>query len=109
MPRDLQGRLIKDYYGPDGIEYRLGRVTIAGSDFSTRAYSYDDHNHDESLSTFALQNEDYNYKMPFMRWAKEVSKHPLLFFGSAWSPPAWMKTNGELNHGGFLKGHAGGK
>lgn len=109
LPRDLQGRLIKDYYGPDGIEYRLGRVTIAGSDFSTRSYSYDDHNHDESLSTFALQNEDFNYKLPFMRWAKEVSKHPIKFFGSAWSPPAWMKTNGQLNHGGFLKGAAGGK
>ena len=44
-----------------------------------------------------------------MRWAKEVSKHPLKFFGTAWSPPAWMKTNHELNHGGFLRDHPGGK
>lgn len=110
MARDLQGRLINDYFGPDGIEYRLGRATIGGSDFSTRAYSYDDNPKDESLSTFALQNEDYNYKMPFMRWAKEVTKHPteLKFFGSAWSAPAWMKTNHELNHGGFLRDAPGG-
>ncbi|KAI2806558.1 hypothetical protein BLOT_008515 [Blomia tropicalis] len=107
----LQGRLINDYFGYDGIEYRLGRVTIGGSDFSTREYSLDDHPYDESLNTFALQNEDYNYKMPFMRWAREVTKHPneLKFFGTAWSSPAWMKTNKQLNHGGFLRGHPGGK
>ena len=24
-------------------------------------------------------------------------------FASPWSPPAWMKTNGEMNHGGKLR------
>ena len=109
MPLELQRRLIKDYYGPDGHEYRFTRITIGGSDYSTRLYSLDDHPKDESLSTFALQNEDFVYKMPFMKMAKEVSRHPVNFFGSAWSAPAWMKTNGELNNGGFLKDHPGGK
>ncbi|KAJ6220710.1 hypothetical protein RDWZM_006522 [Blomia tropicalis] len=111
LSHELQERLIKDYFGPDGIEYRLGRVTIGGSDFSTRMYSLDDHPNDESLSTFALQNEDYKYKIPFMRWAQKVSNHrdELKFIGTAWSSPAWMKTNRQLNHGGFLRGRPGGK
>lgn len=41
--------------------------------------------------------------------AQEVSSHKLNFFGSTWSPPAWMKTNNKLNHGGWLKGEVGGK
>jgi glucosylceramidase len=38
--------------------------------------------------------------------AKQVNPNAK-YFGSAWSPPAWMKTNGELNHGGFLKDKPG--
>lgn len=110
LPVNLQKQLITDYYGNNGIEYRLGRIPIGGSDFSTRAYSYDDHAEgDESFSKFALQPEDKHYKLPYLKMASEVSSHPVKLFGSTWSPPAWMKTNGELNHGGFLKGEIGGK
>lgn len=28
---------------------------------------------------------------------------PLKLVASAWSAPAWTKTNNEINHGGFLK------
>src|SRR5690625_3414656 len=41
--------------------------------------------------------------------AQSVSPHKMKYFGSPWSAPAWMKTNNELNHGGFLKGHPGEK
>lgn len=63
LPKELQERLIKDYFGKNGIEYTVGRVPIGGSDFSTRPYSYVDHPKDETLSTFALQEEDYKYKV----------------------------------------------
>ena len=65
LPKPLQERLIRDYYASDGIEYTLGRIPIGGSDFSTRPYSYDDHPGDESLSKFALEPEDLNYKVTF--------------------------------------------
>jgi glucosylceramidase len=32
----------------------------------------------------------------------EASKNNLQFFASPWSPPAWMKSNGEMKHGGYL-------
>jgi glucosylceramidase len=67
LPKGLQERLIRDYYGDDGIGYRIGRIPIGGSDFSTRAYSYDDGATDETLSKFALQPEDFNYKVRLPR------------------------------------------
>jgi glucosylceramidase len=85
LPKGLQERLVKDYYGADGIEYSTGRIPIGGSDFSTRPYSYDDNVDDEPLSKFALQPEDLNYKIPYMVMAQEVSPHKLKFFGSPWS------------------------
>ena len=45
--------------------------------------------------------------MPQMHEAQRLRGEPIKFIGSSWSPPAWMKTNRELNHGGTLIGNAG--
>lgn len=62
LPKAAADKLLSSYYGPDGSEYTLGRVPLAGTDFSTYAYTYDD---DEvgTLDGFALKNEDYSYKV----------------------------------------------
>jgi len=41
----------------------MGRVPMAGSDFSTRKYSYDDVTNDTTLVHFALASEDLEYKV----------------------------------------------
>jgi glucosylceramidase len=43
------------------------------------------------------------YRVPMIKAAMETSGNNLRFFASPWSPPAWMKTNGEMKHGGKLK------
>ena len=37
-----------------------------------------------------------------------MSKQPIRLYASAWSAPAWMKTNNNLAGMGFLKGAPGG-
>nr|CAD7429896.1 unnamed protein product [Timema monikensis] len=64
---NAQDNLLKSYFAPTGIEYTFIRVPIAGSDFSTREYSYDDVNGDISLVHFGLAEEDYQYKV---QWCK---------------------------------------
>jgi hypothetical protein len=46
-----------------GIGYSVGRVPMAGCDFSVREYSYDDVDGDFNLTNFALVTEDLNYKV----------------------------------------------
>jgi glucosylceramidase len=41
--------------------------------------------------------------IPFIKDAIEQAKTPIQIMASPWSPPAWMKTNGQMNHGGKLK------
>lgn len=36
------------------------------------------------------------------------AKQPIKLFASPWSPPAWMKTNKELNGNGSIKGETNG-
>ena len=40
--------------------------------------------------------------LPFIRAAQEVAAQPIKLLVSPWSPPAWMKSNGEMNQGGHL-------
>ena len=41
--------------------------------------------------------------IPFIKNAIEEAETPVQIMASPWSPPAWMKTNGQMNHGGKLK------
>lgn len=54
---------ISSYFSENGIKYNLCRIPIAGSDCSTRPYSYDDVEGDLDLVYWALEPEDTNYKV----------------------------------------------
>lgn len=99
--------VIDSYYGPQGIEYSVGRVPIGSCDFSTHPYSYDDVDGDFNLTKFQLAKEDLTLKIPLIQRAISVSKRNISFFGSPWTAPAWMKTNNNLTGKGFIRGEAG--
>ncbi|KAK7085976.1 hypothetical protein SK128_000067, partial [Halocaridina rubra] len=102
LSQAAQDKLLRSYFAPEGIEYDLCRIPIAGSDFSVRPYSYDDVEGDVELVNWALVEEDLNYKLPLILKAQEMSQKTIKLFGSPWSPPAWMKTNGKFNESGEL-------
>ncbi|MCL4160154.1 UNVERIFIED_CONTAM: hypothetical protein GTU68_019885 [Idotea baltica] len=102
LSETLQNQLLRSYFSPSGIEYNIGRIPIAGSDFSTYAYSYDEVDGDVDLEFFALTDEDFNYKIPLIQKAIAMSNKEIRLFGSPWSPPSWMKENGMLNGTGGL-------
>ncbi|XP_034195789.2 lysosomal acid glucosylceramidase-like [Osmia lignaria lignaria] len=103
LSQAAQDQIIRTYYHPtEGSRYLFGRLGIGGTDFSTHAYTYDDHPNDTTLEHFALAPEDYNYKIPFMKKALELNPETR-FFGATWTPPIWMKTNDKYNGFGFLK------
>uniref|UniRef100_A0A1I7XHV7 Glucosylceramidase n=1 Tax=Heterorhabditis bacteriophora TaxID=37862 RepID=A0A1I7XHV7_HETBA len=107
-------KLLEAYFGPTGLNYNIGRVPIASTDFSTREYSYDDVEGDFNLKEFKLEVEDIEYKViiispdfkitiPFIRRAMNLTKGNLRLFASPWSAPGWMKTTGRMKGGGALK------
>ncbi|XP_069940551.1 putative glucosylceramidase 4 [Cherax quadricarinatus] len=102
LPTEAQDLLLRSYFAPEGIGYNLCRIPIAGCDCSTRPYSYDDVEGDVELEYWSLTEEDYQYKIPLILQAQELSSQEIKFFGSPWSPPSWMKTNGMFNGSGEL-------
>ncbi len=63
LPASMQITLLGNYFGSHGIEYTVGRIPIAGCDFSTYAYSYCDVPNDDNLTHFDLTKEDMLYKV----------------------------------------------
>ncbi|WP_423188902.1 glycoside hydrolase family 30 protein [Alkalibacterium sp. f15] len=102
IPKDKKESILQAYYDPkDGLGYTLGRLHIASCDFSLGHYDYIEEN-DEKLESFSLDHEE-KWVLPTLRRAQEIAGQPLTLVASPWSPSAWMKTNGDRNHGGKLK------
>ena len=85
-----------------GNGYTLCRTTIHSCDYSGEMYTYDDTPGDKELKNFSIAH-DLKDRIPFIKRAQAAAKGHLRLFASPWSPPAWMKTNDDMLHGGKLK------
>lgn len=94
--------LLKSYFSTSGAEYSLTRVPIAGTDFSTHVYTYDDVPYDDTLSHFNLTSDDFVYKISIIKEAQKLSARSITLFGSSWSSPSWMKDNNNYTPGYLL-------
>jgi glucosylceramidase len=83
-----------------GIGYSLARTNINSCDFSSGSYTYTEAD-DKSLKSFSIAH-DLQFKVPFIKKAFVAAKGELNLFVSPWSPPAWMKDNKNMLHGGKL-------
>jgi glucosylceramidase len=102
LSKDEQDRFMEAYFSVDkGIGYTLARTIIHSCDFSSGSYTYIEEG-DEDLSTFSIDH-DKEFRLPFTKRAIEAAGGELLMYASPWSPPAFMKTNNSMLHGGKLK------
>jgi glucosylceramidase len=96
-------KFLRETFDPEnGNGYTLCRTHMNSCDFSTGNYAYDETPGDMELRHFSI-DRDRKALIPLIRAAEKTARRPLTLFSSPWSPPAWMKTNGEMNHGGKLK------
>ncbi|MRN55405.1 glycoside hydrolase family 30 protein [Paenibacillus monticola] len=102
MSTEKRAEVIQRYFHPvDGLGYNMGRVHIHSCDFALGNYTYVQDN-DTELASFDISH-DYKWVLPLIKDAMEVKGGAFTMLASPWSPPAWMKTNGEMNNGGSLK------
>lgn len=103
LPEEKQNEIMTTYFNREsGIGYTLCRVNIHSCDFSSSSYTYNDVENDTLLENFNIDH-DREFKLPFIKEAINASNKNLKIFASPWSPPAWMKTNNDMLHGGKLK------
>lgn len=101
LPKAQQQEFMRAYYSPtQGIGYTLARTSIGSCDFSSESYTYVKEG-DAKLTSFSVKHDE-QYRIPFIKQATAAAGGKLTMFVSPWTPPAFMKTNHDLLHGGKL-------
>jgi glucosylceramidase len=102
LPAAKQQEILRAYYDiKNGIGYTLGRTNIHSCDFSSGSYTYVKEG-DKELQSFSVAH-DKQFRIPFIKRVQEATGGKLTLFASPWSPPAFMKSNNDMLHGGKLK------
>ncbi|MEI6899650.1 MAG: glucan endo-1,6-beta-glucosidase, partial [Bacteroidota bacterium] len=94
----LRQTVLRRLFDPDaGIGISFLRLSIGSSDFSTNYFSYNDlvaGDTDYTLQHFSLSQDTVDV-IPVLKDILQIAPTVTLL-GSPWSPPAWMKSNGNL-------------
>lgn len=80
-----------------GCDFTLCRMPIGASDFARNWYSLDETPGDYALADFSIQR-DQHCLIPYEKAALAVNPS-LKIWGSAWSPPSWLKQNNNYTGG----------
>ena len=96
-----KNEIINAYFGKNGNQYNFARTHINSCDFSLGNYAYSEKSGDIELDNFSI-DRDKKWLIPFIKACTKNARDPVFILASPWSPPAWMKTNGEMNNGGKL-------
>lgn len=101
LPEATQTEFLTAYYDrTKGIGYNFSRTNIASCDFSSDTYGYLAEN-DTTLNSFNVSHDE-KFRILFIKKSIAAAGGTLPMFVSPWSPPAWMKDNNDVLHGGKL-------
>lgn len=105
MSDSTRADLLQELFGTgeDEIGVSYLRLSIGASDLDEAPFSYNDlpeGETDEQLEQFSLANDTLNL-IPVLKEILEITPE-IKILGSPWSPPVWMKDNGDTR-GGSLK------
>ncbi|MDE6479466.1 MAG: beta-glycosidase [Muribaculaceae bacterium] len=94
LSRDDQDRLMHNLFSPDGdLRFTRGRIGMNCNDYGRSWFSCDEVEGDFELKYFNI-DRDKTSIIPLIRAAQKYNPD-LTFWTSPWSPPSWMKINGD--------------
>ena len=105
MSATSRAALLQELFGTEGTNIGISylRVSIGASDLNERVFSYNDlpeGETDPEMTRFDL-GPDRTDVIPVLKEILAINP-AIKILGSPWSPPPWMKTNGDTR-GGSLK------
>lgn len=102
MNQEQKDEMLRAYFDGNEMGYRMVRIPIDSCDFSLGHYEAVENAEDETFAQFQLERVEKNI-FPLLNDAQKVYGGKLEIMLTPWSPPTYMKTNGDRNHGGELK------
>ena len=101
IPAEKRKEALAAYFSPEnGNRYTFARTHLNSCDFSLENWACAEQT-DTHLDTFSMERPD-KYLVPLLKDAQDCMGGNLRLMITPWSPPAWMKDNNDMNHGGKL-------
>ncbi|KAG7383187.1 hypothetical protein PHYBOEH_010028 [Phytophthora boehmeriae] len=112
MDTEVQQLILDAYFSDTGLQYSLGRIPIASTDFSEYVYSYNPSADDFAMTNFSIDvdKSPLSNKLGLIQRALNettTAGRNLTLFASSWAPPLWM-TTGNTTLNCEMKGYPGG-
>ncbi|EBL4643737.1 lysosomal glucosyl ceramidase-like type III secretion effector SrfJ [Salmonella enterica subsp. enterica serovar Derby] len=101
MSEKTKAQFLSLYFSAQEHNYTLARMPIQCCDFSLGNYAYVDSSADLQQGRLSF-SRDEAHLIPLISGALRLNPHMKLM-ASPWSPPAFMKTNNDMNGGGKLR------
>ncbi|KAG6584811.1 Glycosyl hydrolase [Phytophthora cinnamomi] len=113
MNTDVQQLIVDAYFSDTGLQYTLGRIPIASTDFSEYVYSYNPSVDDFEMTNFSIDVDKgpLSNKLSLIQRALNetiAASRNLTLFASSWAPPVWM-TTGNTTLNCEMNGYPGGE
>ena len=106
MPAGKRARLMHNLFDPSEQALNVNRTTIGASDYSTKAYTYDESDTpDPELKKFSIAH-DRKWVIPTVKAARQLNPDMFLF-SSPWTPPGWMKAGNSMLGGNMRREYMG--
>lgn len=94
LTRDEQDEIMRNLFAPDGdLRFSRGRIGMNCNDYGRSWFSCDEVPGDLELRHFNI-DRDKTSIIPLIRAAQKY-RPDLACWASPWSPPSWMKINGD--------------
>jgi glucosylceramidase len=92
--------VLRNVFSPDEANFSWGRIPIGASDYALDRYTLAPNEGDFDMKGFSLDRDRKNL-IPYIKAATAI-RPDLKLWGSAWSPPVWMKDNNAYEGGHFI-------
>lgn len=102
MNEKQRKEVIETYFSKDKMNYRLVRIHMDSCDFCLDTYEAVSDPQDKELKSFSFERTE-KYILPMLEDIRKVAGDELKLMLTPWSPPAFMKSNGDRKEGGRLK------
>lgn len=102
MNEEQRKHVVETYFSKDKMNYRFVRIHMDSCDFCLNTYEAMSDPKDLELKSFSFKRTE-KYILPMLEDIKKVAGDELKLMLTPWSPPAFMKTNGDRKKGGRLK------
>lgn len=102
MDEEQKKQLLETYFSKENMNYRLVRIHLDSCDFCLDMYEAMSDPEDKGLASFSFDRTE-QYIIPMLDDIRKIAGDDLKLMLTPWSPPAFMKTNGNRKKGGKLK------